>query len=136
MAKLSDKPDVTVYSYTPDVVVVNRAPVLTAWAAVVVHTMGHAWETALTVGKVLTTRFAQAKGQRLGIISANEAAATVSPDTWRWSSRNVITIMGEHVSVRGTPGGPRALGDRGAVLRAESVDEYVTVPPGVSSTGA
>lgn len=124
-AMATDLPSARVYRYTPDVVVVNRAPVLTAWAAIVAHATGHAWETALTIGKVLTSRFAEAKGRNLGVITAHAQMPKVTADTWRWSSRLTTTLMGEEISLRDTPSGVRALGDGGAVLNPETIDAYL-----------
>ena len=53
-----------------DTVTVNRAPVLTLWAAVVAERMGYAPDEALTLGKAVAGLNAQAKGRALGIYSA------------------------------------------------------------------
>ena len=46
---------------------INRAPVLTLWAAVVAERLGYDKETALTLGKAVAGLNAQSKGRRLGI---------------------------------------------------------------------
>ena len=46
---------------------VNRAPVLTLWAAVVAERLGHPEETALTLGAAVAGTAARAKVRRLGI---------------------------------------------------------------------
>ena len=46
---------------------VNRAPVLTLWAAVVAERMGYDRDAALTFGKAVAGLNAQSKGRRLGI---------------------------------------------------------------------
>ena len=51
---------------------INRAPVLTLWAAVVAQRLGFAEDEALTLGKVVTGLNAQAKGRRLGIFKPHE----------------------------------------------------------------
>jgi hypothetical protein len=51
---------------------VNRAPVLTLWAAVVAERLGHPPETALTLGSALAGTTARAKARRLGIDEAGE----------------------------------------------------------------
>ncbi len=48
-------------------ILVNRAPVLTLWAAVVAERMGFAHDEALSLGKALAGLNAQSKGRRLGI---------------------------------------------------------------------
>ena len=59
-----------------DTIEVNRAPVLTLWAAVVAERLGFEPEEALTLGKSVAGLTAQSKGQRLGIF-------TPSPDSVR-----------------------------------------------------
>ena len=46
---------------------INRAPVLTLWAAVVAERMGYKKDESLTFGKAVAGLNAQSKGQRLGI---------------------------------------------------------------------
>ena len=50
-----------------DMVEINRAPVLTLWAAVVAGRLGFSWEEALSLGKAVAGLNAQAKGRALGI---------------------------------------------------------------------
>ena len=45
---------------------INRAPVLTLWAAVVAQRLGFAEDEALTLGKAVAGLNAQAKARRLG----------------------------------------------------------------------
>lgn len=49
-----------------DTIMVNRAPVLTLWAAVVAERLGFERDEALTLGKAVAGLTAQSKGQRLG----------------------------------------------------------------------
>jgi hypothetical protein len=46
---------------------INRAPVLTLWAAVVARRLGLDEDEALSLGKAVAGLNAQAKGRRLGI---------------------------------------------------------------------
>ena len=48
-------------------ILVNRAPVLTLWAAVVAERLGFKHDEALSLGKALAGLNAQSKGRRLGI---------------------------------------------------------------------
>ena len=50
-----------------NVVLINRAPVLTLWAAVVAEALGYERDTAFTLGKGLAGLNAQSKGRILGI---------------------------------------------------------------------
>jgi hypothetical protein len=51
----------------PPPVRVNRAPVLTLWAAVVAEALGHPADTALTLGAAVAGTAARAKARRLGL---------------------------------------------------------------------
>lgn len=46
---------------------INRAPVLTLWAAIVAERMGYKKDEALTFGKAVAGLNAQSKGRKLGI---------------------------------------------------------------------
>lgn len=49
------------------IIKVNRAPVLTLWAAVVAERLGHPPDTALSLASAVAGTAAQAKAQRLGV---------------------------------------------------------------------
>jgi len=49
------------------VIRVNRAPVLTLWAAVVAERLGYSWDEALTLGRVVAGLNAYSKGKALGL---------------------------------------------------------------------
>src|SRR5882724_2982010 len=55
-------------------VTINRAPVLTLWAAVVAERLGYDHEAALTLGKAVAGLNAQSKGRRLGIFEEPQDA--------------------------------------------------------------
>jgi hypothetical protein len=50
-----------------DVIKINRAPVLTLWAAVVAERLGFDWDEALTLGRAVAGLNAYSKGVRLGL---------------------------------------------------------------------
>jgi hypothetical protein len=52
---------------TANKILINRAPVLTLWAAVVAERLGFKHDEALSLGKALAGLNAQSKGRRLGI---------------------------------------------------------------------
>jgi hypothetical protein len=52
---------------TQSKILINRAPVLTLWAAVVAERLGFKPDEALSLGKALAGLNAQSKGRRLGI---------------------------------------------------------------------
>lgn len=74
---------------------VNRAPVLTLWAAVVAECLGHAPDTAMSLASHVAGTAAQAKARRLGIAEghAREDRATglAEPES--------VPLLGRHVPV-------------------------------------
>lgn len=91
---------------------VNRAPVLTLWAAVVAEELGHGSEEALTLGRVLAGLNAASKARRIGLVEEREetkaehrerAQARPKPDT--------VKLLGRDIPITQTPAGPRALED-------------------------
>ena len=55
-------------------ILINRAPVLTLWAAVVAERLGFKPDEALSLRKALAGLNAQSKGQRLGIFKPTPPA--------------------------------------------------------------
>ena len=53
-------------------VIVNRAPVLTLWAAVVAEHLGHPADTALTLGRAVTSAARVKKAHRLRGLGRHE----------------------------------------------------------------
>lgn len=100
---------------------VNRAPVLTLWAAVVAERLGYDSEEALTLGKGLAGLNAQSKGRRLGIFheAAKEKGARA-----RKPSALAVPLLGREVPAVKTRDGIRAA-VRGAPVSPESVQRYL-----------
>src|SRR3954470_8864311 len=57
---------------TTRTVTINRAPVLTLWAAVVAERLGFDKQEALTLGRAVAGLNAQSKGRRLGVFKPHE----------------------------------------------------------------
>lgn len=89
-------------------VTVNRAPVLTLWAAVVAERLGHSWDTALTLGKAVAGLNAQSKGRRLGIYEEPGGKAKERGRARR-ATHDVIELLGRAVPVDETKDGVRAV---------------------------
>lgn len=93
-----------------NVVRVNRAPVLTLWAAVVAERQGYDWETALTLGKAVAGLNAQAKARHLGIVGPAKApegggsprGVGLGEDCW-------VEVCGRPVPAKHTEAGLRAV---------------------------
>jgi hypothetical protein len=92
---------------TPATVLVNRAPVLTLWAAIVAERLGHPRATALTLGKAVAGLNAQSKGRRLGIYE--EPAPRPAKGKKPAPATGTVPLLGRAVPVVDTPGGLRAL---------------------------
>ena len=104
---------------------VNRAPVLTLWAAVVAERLGFEREEALTLGRALAGLTAHAKGVRLGIF---EPSAPEEVRERRGAlaegERLEVRLMGRTIPVVRTPEGLRALA-KDEPVRPESVERYL-----------
>ena len=61
------------------VVMINRAPVLTLWACVVAEQLGYEHDTALTLGKAVAGLNAQSKGRMLGIFGPRKGVQSGQP---------------------------------------------------------
>ena len=99
---------------------INRAPVLTLWAAVVAERLGYDKDTSLSLGKAVAGLTAQRKGQRLGIYQKREHAAepeTAADVEW-------VELVGRQVPTCATEDGVRAV-IRGQVQTSESSRRYL-----------
>ncbi|WP_043359083.1 hypothetical protein [Belnapia sp. F-4-1] len=85
---------------------VNRAPVLTLWAAVVAERLGHLPATALSLASVVAGTAARAKARRLGL--AEDRASPDQPGGAPAPARKVTRLLGRDI--------PIAAGKDGALL--------------------
>jgi len=93
-------------------VLVNRAPVLTLWAAVVARRMGYDEDEALTLGKAVAGQTAAAKGKRLGLYEGRTTSETETLRAKRHAlGADSIEFMGRRIACLRTDGGLRALDD-------------------------
>lgn len=90
------------------IVTINRAPVLTLWAAVVAARLGFDWDAALTLGKGVAGLNAQSKGRRLGIYKPAEPKVSRPPRAKRGEEIRV-EICGRAVPAVSTRDGIRAV---------------------------
>lgn len=91
-------------------ILVNRAPVLTLWAAVVAERLGHGKALSLTLGHAVAGLNAQSKGRRLGIYEEPEEdgkGLKKKPEP----AGEIVHLMGRAVPVVETPNGRRAAVD-------------------------
>ena len=92
-----------------DTVLVNRAPVLTLWSAIVAERLGYDRAAALTLGKAVAGLNAQSKGRRLGLYGAPEPSAARSKGGERAKGAGAILLLGRQVPVIRTAEGVRAV---------------------------
>ena len=90
---------------------INRAPVMTLWAAVVAERLGYDSAAALTLGKTVAGLNAQSKGQRLGIYEPKEEKETEARvESERAPGEFIfIELLGRSVPATHTKDGLRAL---------------------------
>ncbi len=106
-----------------DVVKVNRAPVLTLWAAVVAQRLGFDKQEALTLGKTVAGLNAQSKGQRLGIFTPGEESGEKARERER-DEEFYISLLGRSIPAVNTDEGIRAVA-KGKPVNPESVERYL-----------
>jgi hypothetical protein len=87
---------------------INRAPVLTLWAAVVAQRLWFDEDEALTLGKAVAGLNAQAKGRRLGIFKPHEEKPKEAREK-EPGERFLIEVCGRPVPATNTDDGIRAV---------------------------
>ena len=105
---------------------INRAPVLTLWAAVVAERLGFERDEALTLGKAVAGLTAQSKGQRLGIFTPSpEAVRRQRAEKAREAGVFPVALLGRAVPVLHTDEGLRAVGKDQKPVAPERVEKYL-----------
>ena len=102
---------------------INRAPVLTLWAAVVAQRLGFDEDEALTLGKAVAGLNAQSKGRRLGIFKPHEEKAHKARKK-EPGERFLIEVCGRPVPAKNTDNGIRAV-QKSQPIDPESVRRYL-----------
>jgi hypothetical protein len=87
---------------------INRAPVLTLWAAVVARRLGFNEYEALTLGKAVAGLNAQAEGRRLGTFKPHEEKPKKAREKER-GEKFLIEVLGQPVPATNTDDGIRAV---------------------------
>lgn len=92
-------------------IAINRAPVLTLWAAVVAERLGFDADEAATLGRAVAGLNAQSKGQRLGIFAKpapGEKPAAKKKNERAAASEDTVPLLGRAVPIVRTRAGIRA----------------------------
>ena len=104
---------------------INRAPVMTLWAAVVAERLGYDEDTALTLGKAVAGLNAQSKGRKLGVYEEKtEEEKKEDKKKEKQADVEFIEVLGRGVPVVKTPRGLRAA-IKGEAIHAGSVRGYL-----------
>jgi hypothetical protein len=88
---------------------INRAPVLTLWAAIVAERLGFDPEAALTLGRAVAGYTAQAKGQGLGIYHPKETEERDKEQSPPSGEKVFVGLMGRVLPAVRAASGVRAL---------------------------
>lgn len=106
------------------VVEVNRAPVLTLWAAVIAEQLGFDRDEALTLGRAVAGLNAHTKGVALGIFTPAPKEVNERRQTLRDGESLVVDLLRRAVPAVRTPAGIRAL-SKDQPIKPESVELYL-----------
>ncbi len=114
------------FDMTSNTIKINRAPVMTLWAAVVAERLGYDEQAALTLGKSVAGLNAHAKGQRLGIYEVPEEkeAEARSQKERAPGEQTFVSLLGRSVPAVYTKDGLRAL-DKDKPADPRSVQRYL-----------
>jgi hypothetical protein len=105
-------------------VVINRAPVLTLWAAVVAERLGFDRDEALTLGRAVAGLNAYSKGVKLGLYEPTPKSERDRRKKAREGEMLHVNILHRAVPVVHTAEGVRALAD-GRPISPSSIDRYL-----------
>ena len=104
---------------------INRAPVMTLWAAVVAERLGYARDEALTLGRAVAGMNAQSKAVRLGLREPGEGAKKGEKGKRPASKPGSVLLLGRAVPVVRTPQGLRSVSKEGKADSPEAVERYL-----------
>src|SRR5215213_9594857 len=104
---------------------INRAPVLTLWAAIVAERLGYGKDTALTLGKAVAGLNAQSKGRKLGIYEEkSDQDKKEEKKKEKEAKPEFIELLGRGIPAVKTSKGMRAA-IQGDEIDPESVETYL-----------
>jgi hypothetical protein len=103
---------------------INRAPVLTLWAAVVAERLGYDREEALSFAKAVAGLNAQSKGRRLGIYEEKKDRDKKPRTEKSGEKLEFVEVLGRGIPAVKTAKGLRA-SIEGEEIKPESVERYL-----------
>ena len=108
---------------SPTSITVNRAPVMTLWAAVVAERLGYDRDAALTMGRVVAGLNANSKAKRLGLIDPEKKPKEKTRQSGE--RHEIVELLGRSVPIEKAKGGAvRAVSGNKSVTPA-SVEAYL-----------
>jgi hypothetical protein len=116
-------------------VTVNRAPVLTLWAAVVAEHLGFDWNEALTLGRAVAGLNAYSKGKALGIFHPKPKELAEKRKELKHDEELQVNLLHRAVPVVRRKQGLRAV-SKGNPIAPESVQRYLEAKFGEAFTAA
>ena len=105
-------------------IVINRAPVLTLWGAVVAQRLGFDWQEALTHGCTVAGMNAYSRGRALGIFAPKPREVKKKRAALADGETLTVDLLGRAVPCVQTAGGLRAI-NKGKPVKPESVEKYL-----------
>lgn len=105
-------------------IMINRAPVLTLWAAVVAECLGFDHDEALTLGRAVTGLNAYAKGVMLGLFQPIPKKLKEQRQRMRKEETVTVDLLHRAVPAKHTDEGLRAL-SKETPIGPESVQRYL-----------
>jgi hypothetical protein len=104
---------------------INRAPVLTLWAAIVAERLGHSREAALTYGRVVAGLNAASKARGLGLAEPERERKAKKPAAAKAAGKHKeVALLGRTFDAIETGEGWRAI-DGGRPVSPDSVERYL-----------
>jgi len=103
---------------------VNRAPVLTLWAAVVAERLGFDWDEALALGRAVAGLNAYSKGASLGLFTPAPKEVKERKRKLAEGETLQIDLLGRAITAIHTPDGLRAT-SKDRPIASASVERYL-----------
>jgi hypothetical protein len=103
---------------------INRAPVLTLWAAIVAERLGFNRDESLTLGRAVAGLNAYSKGKALGLFKPTPAKVKEQRKKLKPADAVKIDLLGRAVDAVHTDEGLRAL-SKNKPITPESVEKYL-----------
>jgi len=103
---------------------INRAPVLTLWAAVVAERLGFEWQEALSLGRAVAGLNAYSKGKALGLFHPKPSEVKMKRDELGHGDALTVNLLHRAVPVVQTRDGLRAV-SKDRPIPPESVERYL-----------